>query len=600
MNLPVLMQKLYGEITFTGLYSFEFQHKGKKITEIFFMMPPKSKDVSEATRSSTIPTLSSNYVIDVGNGTKQISLNGKLYFPMVGSPINPIAVDSSNLPNQIDGLTEFFKLKWMLISYRDYTMTKNGKIDIPTVPMQSSPELVTLYKKVSKLVKNKSGALYDQIQLIFHDYDMDDHYFCRIANFSSKQNDSNYIAVEYNISMDCYKKYQSNTQKSITIKKTVAEELNISNTQLQNVNISSVVSKMNASGSSSGLVFNNDTFYSLILNIETSISNIDTENTNIQAGSSTPYDNMLLYVTNLLANMSTVMALFISLFLTSDQQSLYLNGDLTLDDVLDITLIALYNSFLKIKIIATTIKGAIVSSPKQNTISYYSQSDDYTLTTDQFNSSNDNNSKIANDSSFEYYTVKQGDTARSIALSEMGDSEKFVLVLQINNITESELIEGTLIGIQIKIPVDSTSVTRSDDNLVYEADDTNVESFLHGSDVVSGVNNTILISSTGDIAGISGTENTVNAVTARITGKKGSLNVFSPDWGVLSIGDGNVPLMVRIGNYLTDLTNQIQEDPRVESVKIDMDKLQLDGEKLSVFAKISLIGSEEEKEIMVS
>jgi len=599
VNLPILMQKLYGEITFTGLYSFEFKNKGKKITEIFFMMPPKSKDVSESTRSATIPTLSSNYVIDAGNSTKSISLNGELYFPTVGSPVNPVAMDSANLPNLIDGLTEFFKLKWMLISYRDYTMTKNGKIDVPTVPMNSSPELTTLYKKVSKLVKNKSGALYDQIQLIFHDYDMDDHYFCRIANFSSKQSDSKYIAVEYNISLDCYKKYQSNTQKSVTIKKTISEELNISNTQLQNVSLATIVSNMNAAGSSSGAVFNNATFYALILSIENTIASIDTENTNIQSGVSTPFDNMLLYTLNLISDITSVMNAYITLFLTEAQQTLYADGDLTLDEILDITLIALYNSFLKIKIIAETIKGSIISAPRQNTISYNSNSDDYTITTEQFDST-DSTNKISNESSFEYYTIKEGDSARSIALSELGDSEKFVQILQINDITESELIEGTLIGTQIKIPVDSTSVTKSADNLVYESDDTDIEAYLHGSDISSGVNNTILISSKGDIANVSGADNTINAITARVSGKKGSLNVFSSDWGVTPIGDGNVPLMVRINNYLTDLTNQIQEDPRVESVNIDMDKLYLDGEKLSVYAKVLLIGSEEEKEIIVA
>jgi hypothetical protein len=293
------------------------------------------------------------------------------------------------------------------------------------------------------------------------------------------------------------------------------------------------------------------------------------------------------------------MNLFVSLFLTADQQALYATGDITLDDILDITLIALYNGFLKTKIIAETIKGSIVSTPKQNTISYYSQSDDYTLTTEQFDSTAQNN-KISNDSSFEYYTISDGDTARSIALSELGDIEKFVQILQINNITESELIEGTLIGTKIKIPVDSTSVTRSNDNLVYEPNDSNIESFLQGSDISSGINNTILVSSKGDIAGVSGTENTINAIMTRIQSQKGSLNVFSPDWGVTSIGDGNVPLMVRINNYLTDLTNQIQADPRVDAVSIDMDKLKLDGEKLSVYAKISLIGSEEEKEIAMA
>ena len=111
MNLPVLIQQLTGTFTLTGLYSFEFVDKKRNtITEIFFMIPPKKKDVTEITRSTTNPTLSSNYNTDAGNGTKTINLQGELYFPYVGDPKNPVARDSSQAENPIDGMTEFFKL----------------------------------------------------------------------------------------------------------------------------------------------------------------------------------------------------------------------------------------------------------------------------------------------------------------------------------------------------------------------------------------------------------------------------------------------------------------------------------------------------------
>jgi hypothetical protein len=75
------------------------------------MMPPKSKTVSEPTRSTTVPTLGGNYNNDAGNATKTITLSGDLYFPYVGSPDNPVAKDNTGLANTIDGLNEFFKLR---------------------------------------------------------------------------------------------------------------------------------------------------------------------------------------------------------------------------------------------------------------------------------------------------------------------------------------------------------------------------------------------------------------------------------------------------------------------------------------------------------
>ena len=159
MMMPALIKQLTGEVTFTGLYSFEFVDKKRNtITEIFFMIPPKRKGMEEPTRSTTNPTLSGNYNTDAGNGTKTITLSGELYFPYIGSSDNPVARDNKGLENTIDGLSEFYKLRWMLVRYRDYTMTRNSRMDVPTLAMNASQEVKALYKKVSSLVKNKIGA----------------------------------------------------------------------------------------------------------------------------------------------------------------------------------------------------------------------------------------------------------------------------------------------------------------------------------------------------------------------------------------------------------------------------------------------------------
>lgn len=592
MNITSVISSLTGKFTLTGLYSFEFVDKKRNtITEIFFMIPPKKKDMTEVTRSTTNPTLSSNYNTDAGNGTKTVNLSGELFFPYIGSPDNPVARDSDGLENQIDGMTEFFKLRWMLMRYRDYTMTKNSKMDIPTSVMNSSPQITALYKKVSKLVKNRIGALYDEVMLIFHDYDMDDHYYCRVDTFGSSQSDSKYIAVEYNISLECYERDNMQSAQTVEIKRSLNESVDIANVQLQNVGFDTVFADIQVQ-----ISYNTD-FYRFALDIDDLLTQIDDENTDIQSGVSTPMDNLPQLLTSLLQDIQTVQTSFLNIYLTSDQLALYNSGDLTIDEVVDLELLSFYNSLQKLNVSATGLLGVINSTVKKDEIRYYANSDDYTLTTEQFDE--DGSNKILNDTTFVYYTVQDGDTARIIALRELKDSEKYLQILRINSITESDFIDGTLIGQKIIIPVETSALSRSEDNLVYVADDSNVDVFLHGSDIKLGLNGEMLVSATGDILGQEGIQVTYDSLVNRLNSQKGTLNVFSPNWGVTNIGDGNAPLMVRINRYITDLISQIQADPRVESITIDMKSLRLLGESLSLKGVINFVGSNESREVSI-
>jgi hypothetical protein len=369
------MQQIYGELTFTGLYSFEFVDKNRNtIIEIFFMMPPKSKSVTEPTRSSVVPTLGGNYVNDAGNATKNITLSGDLYFPYVGSPDNPVAKFNNNLSNQIDGLSEFFKLRWMLIRYRDYTMTRDGMLNVPVSVLSKSLRTGILYRDVAKKLKNKTGALYDEIQLIFHDYDMDDHFYCRVDNFSSNQNDKKHIAMTYTISLECYE--PDNLQvanKVVQTKKQTNESVDVTNLALQNIDFENEFDEIQAQiGYNSG-------FVSASTEITETIENINTENTAIQAGQSTALSILPIYVSTLLSSTNTALAAFIDTFLSATQQSLYEVGDLTLDEILDMDLIAFYNSLQKVKIFGNQMLGTLNAIENNDEIRYYSDADDYTL-----------------------------------------------------------------------------------------------------------------------------------------------------------------------------------------------------------------------------
>ncbi len=562
------------------------------------MMPPKSKSVEEPTRSSTMPTLGGNYVVDGGNATKTIILSGDLFFPYIGSPDNPVAINNEGLENTIDGLNEFFKIRWMLIRYKDYTLSRNSNLSNPIQEISFSPQLRKLYDAVSKRMSDKVGALYDEIHLIFHDYDMDDHYFCRVNNFSSNQSDANHLAINYTINIECHEPDIGRSLFSVKqIKSSPQQTVNELVTQLNSLGFSTIFEEIEGE-----VVFtpstSDDSIGSIAINIESTIESISTENDNILAAKSTVLTKLPTDIELLIGYADIGVNEFLTTFLTPDQLDSYKAGTLDISDILtDYKLLEFFNALQKVKIIANSIKGIIVSIPIQDEIYFYSNSDSYRLTEDQFDDSNRN--VIQNESNFVYYTVTDGDSARVVAQKILHDQNQFNNILQLNNITENDFIDGLLTGKQIKIPVITSGISRSDDNLVYESNQDDVELFLFGSDIATGIDKKILLSGKGDLLLKSGSENAIDGITNKVTNSKGSLNIFSPNWGVTPVGDGDVPYLVRIARYITDLTNQIQSDPRVESMEIDFPKLVIEGETISTPSKIYLIGMEEHREVTV-
>jgi hypothetical protein len=593
MDLPTLVQHLYGTFTFTGLYSFEFVDKSRNtIAEVFFLAPPKSKTVTEPTRSSVIPTLGGNYNIDGGNATKKISLTGTLYFPYIGSPDNPVARDNAGLSNPLSGMEEFLKLRWMLIRYRDYTMTSNSRINTPVTAMSVSPEIARLYAAVAAKIKNKLGALTDEIRLIFHDYDMDDHFYSRIASFTSTQSDQKHIAVEYTIEIECYEpdNFQSNTDMK-TAKPTTNESADKINTELQLIGFSAISEDIQAE------IGYNYSFLNTISEINNNIEYIDTENTNIQSGTSTALTLLPRYVSALLLLVDNASTEFLNTFLSPAQKTQYDTGDVTIDDIVDINLLEFYNAIQRVKLWVKSLQGVLNTTVSIEELRYYSDADDYTLKEEQF--SEDTAGKTENTSAFFYYTVMQGDSARVLAQRFYRDQEQYVRILKFNDITENDLIDESKIGIRIKIPFPVTAISRGNDNLVFEPDYSDPDKFMFGSEFALDLNNKFIISGKGDIEVRTGVMNVIDNIESRIRNRKGSLNVLSPNWGTFAIDEDNAPVLVKINRYLTDIITQIQNDPRVESAQLQLDRLQWDGEVLSVPVKISFINTDQTREVTI-
>lgn len=219
MTIQDIIHKLYGTYIPTGIYSFEFQENRKKFTEIVMVLPPENITITEPTRSSLSPTLSGGYIVDFGNDFKQIRIQGSLHYYYVGTRSNPLAMRAEANDNMaIDGYTEFQKLRYMIIRYRDYTMTPKGKMTDYTFNGQALAD-------INALAKKDKDKLYNNIELVFHDYDNDNHYYCKVDNFSAVQDKSDVFSIRYDISLQAYEVYKLNNKKNVETKLAATQQL---------------------------------------------------------------------------------------------------------------------------------------------------------------------------------------------------------------------------------------------------------------------------------------------------------------------------------------------------------------------------------------
>jgi len=594
MSLQTLIKNIYGEITFTGLYSFQFLDAARDtITEIFFMIPPKTKTMDESTRSSSVATFGGNFINDAGNSIKQVTLSGDLFFPYVGDTKNPVARSPEQNGQLLNGYEEFMKLRWMLIRYRDYTMTKNGVISDPGIALSADgPKIQALYSHVSKNLTDKIGALYDTVELVFHDYDMNDHYFCKVNSFSSNQSDSKYNAVNYTIQLECYEPYRTKKNRKNRTKKPANEDINSSMQMITNLDYDSKFDIIQPQ------IGYNVEFLSALVSISKYIEELQEENYKIQAGKTPASKKMPEIVESILDAVGIAMDNFVTFFISAEDLTDFELGDKTFDDLLDFEQIEFFNSLQKVKILAETMKGTLSSVVSNEPLRYYSNADIYTLSEEQFDSDEDS-FQIDNNTTFYYYTVLAGDSARVIALRELKDANKFMKILQMNDITENDFIEGNIVGQAIKIPILSRSQIAKDDNFVYEKDSSDIKIFFHGKDIATGVNKEILLSGTGDLLYIEGIDNTISSIESRLSSTQGSLNIFNPDWGIIPIGNDNAPFLVQVDRYIESIQDQLSSEPRIAESEIKYDKLRWKGERIYVPIKVKFIGSDDTQEVAV-
>lgn len=192
-------------------YSFEFiQRKtGKSINEVFLLLPPAEYSLSQGYKVNVNQTAAGAYIDDFGNGFKKISLNFDIWFYWIDeqqtkapdalnsakSLINAGAnllesgsrklLNEENMYDMLSGLDEFFKLRYLFSEARDQSLLTENDAHIH--PMEAEFMLKNKYKSTGMDTLSayaKAYALnYQDIQVIYHDYDERHHYEVVVDQF---------------------------------------------------------------------------------------------------------------------------------------------------------------------------------------------------------------------------------------------------------------------------------------------------------------------------------------------------------------------------------------------------------------------------------
>jgi LysM repeat protein len=622
MSVQQIIKAIYGTFVPTGVYSFEFRHNGKTITEIFFTLPPESVSVSEPQRSALMPTLGGGYLVDFGNEFKDIHISGSSHFYFAGSERNPIAMRPPAGANDlVDGYSEFLKLRFMVSRHRDYTLTPRGKLKAPDFSSAGLTSTQALKDFVRKHIKSKDGALADNVEMIYHDYDYDDHFKVKVENLQMSRDKSDPFTVKYDISLKAYQVDTKNADAILgtpEVLLTSAEWVNdavkrLSGSHSESIPLTAttegfrdITTPLPVTGNWNDInaldMPRNDTLAVYNANLAELRAKLQQANSKIQAGvvsTRRAIGTLDSAIETVIKNiLSTIEVLVIPKNVAGDFQ----NGVVTIDQYASWDTMAYYNGLRRLHVELMSLRAAMYMSQAdgEQAISIPQSDSGGTfidvLDSDEFTDQGYGTPVTDRREQYTYHTVQQGDTMMSIAIKYYGDYHKWTRIATANSLDDDDFLSDDIVGQTIKVPIQQSALlARGNDNLVYEPlahanDPASIERSLYGSDIDTS-NGRLSVDGRGDIKRTAGIPCVMQNVSRRITTPKGGLNPLHPGYGIEGLaGSTKAPYLISIDRLIEDMEDQAHSDPRVVSAVLARDKLKLRGDRIDVPITIDLIG----------
>jgi hypothetical protein len=656
MAVQEIMQAITGNYTPSNAYSFEFRtKKGGFITEIFFVIPPEDYSVSEPWRGELVPTVGGGYHADFGNDFKTITVKGSSHFYFAASARTGNTYQG-NYSDAINGFEEFIKLRFLVSRYRDYTLSKGSKLGRFTFPvalaqnasLASSMALVT---KVRTYIGQRVGALTDQIEMYWHNYDDDDHFKVKIDSWETSRSKSDPFTVNWNISMRAMEIDTKRTgyvfSQGVTyIKKTTPDVIRSVSTFIGGLapaasptqvaitppggtvavttsgafqsssssTISTVttvttgISLISSTGLPSQIAFYG-TIPSLTSYLAELRANFVIASNAVLGGSTTASVAMGTIPQDIQSTIASIQSQIVQCVVPTANLTAYYAGTNALSLYADTDTMAFWSDLNLISmafndiIIALNVESSVPNQPiSSSEISMVNQSGVMmTLDTDQFpNSAGTTSSVISQDYDWGYYTIRMGDTVPSIASQLFPDKDytHMSTIMQINQISQNDINSGVSVGQVIRYPLQSMSaVGRSPENMVYEPEPKTytsdaIQKYLYGTDILV-QNKKLKITSDGNYAKVSGIDAVAQIFEQRMARREGGLNPMHPEDGLSPPNDHvNSPFPIRLERIFTDYEQKAMIDPRISSAVINRKTMKLRGTALYIDMTITLVNSE--------
>jgi len=618
----------------SAAYSFEFFERdsltgkiGKKLTELFFLLPPEEYSIREGFKITVNKTIDGAWVDDYGNDTKDIKISGSLYTYYVGTPAKTnISANSlppllRNLKNQgvglnnefkklvnsftsqigldvpgldvISGLDEFFKLRYIISRFRDSRPRKNLTADHAIV--KKFPDLDPIMVRAQQ---NKK--LFKDIAVVYHDYDDNNHYEVVFNDFDMSRSSKDPFTVNYKISLTGLNEF-SNQYSGIGYSKKKEDPFTVLNEITNEINSIGeeilAIKNLPANlliAASSIVSFSSNTAE----NVQNIIKNLGIAAENEIEKISREGDNLLIECEKFISTIT------INAF--PEKQGETINDIIEKyeneEDGYEID----NENFLNVlneskKLSKNSLRLKSIDKFFSDYFSEISFSNEKSINQDDFdidfvNLEKQNNDLITRDRY--YYQVIQGDTLQSLSNKFYGNREQYSIISEANDINNQNFENDGMVGENIIIPaLFNTESKESNLNLVYYTKkkmSTPKERQIQilGNDLDLSQNRDFIIDGSGDFALVYGEDCYFENIIDRTKYFSGSLNPEHPGWGVI-IETGMVPSSILIQKIYDSIEQQVSLDPRTEYVYINRETSNIISDSINIYLNYKPINGQE-------
>ena len=551
------------------------------------MLAPEEYTMKEGYKVTITKTVGSSWVDDFGNDIKTIKLSGSLYSYYFGNVPSSIGEIS---PIGISGLDEFFKLRYITSRFRD-----------PNSQLNNS-NLLSVFPEIDVLmsVVNNIKPTYDNIGIVYHDYDDNNHYEVIFTDSTWTRSKSDPYTINYSLELKTVGEYTNLYSLGVSLVRKKETLMGILTSTRDDIN--DTINDINSITTFPSQTQND---IKQLLNIaNTAYNNIQ----NFLSGQIDDSTKLISSAQDLLNQLSSTQANMTMDLLSSKTDNITIvinnyeteNPNYLIEDSNGIQLLA---DIAKLNISLSTLTS--LDNYTSNILKSSNIADDKELDSDEFEKNIvGNNVTTPNQNTFVvkdilYYQIQQQDTLSKIALKFYGDYTKYNLISTINNVRTEDFLNDALLGQNIMIPLQTIINTKLlTNNLVYSKKldvSTPNERKLQilGSDISLDQDREIIADGSGDLPMDYGEDCFVDNIIDRVLFPVGTLLPLHSDWGI-NINLGDIPSSAALSKLIDNITKQVSADPRTQYAYVDKKNISMVADTIQINLKYKAYTGEED------